>query len=334
MSVIDVFDEEKIARLLHVQKAQGIDFNRDINWSQSIDLNKALLPLDSHAILFPDANPEQRLVISQLMGLIVAATIAELEDVAVRLKSYTWENVLRKYPVNPEIYEMGELFYQDEEKHSRAFKRYIDLFAEQVNVDPKDLAEFLPSSNRSFSEKMYKLNSKAGGMAIWWLIAAVEEESLLIFDHMRKDKHKVDPLYYELHKCHYEEEIRHKSYAAIMLQINDEFAKTPQALILKKLDFIFAEILNITWTFNQLFKIKNLSKLSNHHPFFKTLSGLSDILEDRNSLEVMNALFTTAPYIKNMLHLSEHKHVKIMLDRFGAKKIPMIELSGDYKCIV
>jgi hypothetical protein len=342
MSIIDIYDEEKIARLLYVQKARGIDFDRDINWSQSIDLSKSLLPLDTNAILFPNANPQQRLVISQLMGLIVAATISELEDVAIQLKIPTWENVLRKYPVNPEIYELGKHFYEDEKKHSLAFKRYIDLFAESVNIDPADLKKFLPKGSKSLTSKMYKLNSLAGGMAVWWLIAAVEEESILIFDYMKNMKEDVDPLYYQLHKCHHEEEVRHKSYASIMLQINQDFARSPQALLFKKLDFIVAEVLNITWTFNQLLKIKQLKKLSNHHPFFKTLAGLSDILGNKNSLEVINTLFTTAPYISQTMHLSEHKHIKSMLDRFGAINLPTSNihknsksgLSGDLKCIV
>lgn len=328
MATIDIYDEEKIARLLFVQRAQGIDFSLDLDWSKSIDLNKSFLPLDHNAILFPKATEEQRLVISQFIGLVVAATISELEEVAFRLKGPTWENVLRKFPVNPEIHEMGELFYEDEKKHSAGFKRYIDLFAGKVNVDPNDLKELLPSSDKTMSSKIYHLNSMAGGMAIWWLIAAVEEESILIFDHMRKSRSEIDPLYYDLHKAHYEEEIRHKSYASIMLQINSEFARVPHAIVLKKLDFILAEVLNITWTFNQLFKVKNLKKLSSAHPFFKVLAELEPLLRDRSSLSVIHHLFTTAPYIKDMLHLSEHQHVRHMLDRFGAKKIPLHYFKG------
>jgi predicted metal-dependent hydrolase len=322
MSKIDIYDEEKIARLLYVQKAQGIDFNHDINWNQSIDMSKGFLPLDDNAILFPEADSSQRLVISQLLGLIVASTISELEDVAYKLKGATWENVLRKYPVNPELFELGEHFFEDEKKHSLAFKHYINLFAEKVDVDPKDLKDLLPSSDNSFLSKIYHLDSMAGGMAIWWLIAAVEEESLLIFNHMRKSKESIDPLYYELHKCHYEEEVRHKSYASIMLEINTQFARVPHAFILRKLDFILAEVLNLTWTFNQLFKLRSLKRLKNHHPFFQTLSGLSTHLENRNSLEVMYKLFNSAPYIKDMLHLSEHMHIKLLLERFGVQKIP------------
>jgi len=323
MAAINIYDEEKIARLLYVQKAQGIDFNQDIDWKRSIDLNKLLLPLDQNALLFPNAGQEQRLVISQIIGLVVAATISELEDVAYKLKGPTWENVLRKYPVNPEIYEMGELFYEDEKKHSEGFKRYIDLFAERVNVDPFELRQLLPSSQNTISKKVYELNSLAGGMAIWWLIAAVEEESILIFNYMRKCKSDIDPLYYDLHKAHFEEEIRHKSYASIMLQINSEFAGIPRNLIFKHVDFILAEILNLTWTFNQLYKLKNLSSLKSAHPFFKTLSELRPQLEGRGSMEIIHSLFTSAPYIKDMLHLSENGHVRQMLEHFGTKRMPL-----------
>ncbi len=323
MAAINIYDEEKIARLLYVQKAQGIDFNLDIDWGRSIDLNKLFLPLDHSNLLFPEAGEEQRLVISQIIGLVVASTISELEDVAYKLKGPTWEKVLRKYPVNPEIYEMGELFYEDEKKHSQGFKRYIELFAAKVNVDPKDLKQLLPSSQHSVTEKIYQLNSLAGGMAIWWLIAAVEEESILIFNYMRKCKADIDPLYYDLHKSHYEEEIRHKSYASIMLQVNSEFAGIPQNLIFKNVDFILAEILNLTWTFNQLYKLRNLNNLKSAHPFFKTLSDLRPSLEGRGSMEIMHSLFTSAPYIKDMFHLSEHGHVRQMLERFGTKRMPL-----------
>ncbi len=323
MAAINIYDEEKMARLLYVQKAQGIDFNLDLDWKRSIDLNKLLLPLGDNTSLFPQLSQEQRLVVSQMIGLVVAATISELEDVAYKLKGPTWENVLRKYPINPEIYEMGELFYEDEKKHSEGFKRYIDLFAEKVNVDPLELRQLLPSSQNSLSEKIYHLNSLAGGMAIWWLIAAVEEESILIFNYMRKCKSEIDPLYYDLHKAHYEEEIRHKSYASIMLQVNSEFAGVPQQLIFKNIDFILAEILNLTWTFNQLYKLKNLSLLKSAHPFFKTLADLRPFLEGRNSMEIIHSFFTSAPYIKDMFQLSEHGHVRQMLERFGTKRIPL-----------
>lgn len=327
MSAIDIYDEDKIARLLHVQKVQGIDFMQSIDWSSSIDLQKPLLPIDANALLFPEANDEERLVISQVMGLIVASTISELEEVAIGLKGPTWDKVLDKYPVNPEIRELGELFYEDERKHSIAFKRYIDLFAEKVNVDPDDLRKFLPTSQK-LARSMYQMNSYFGGMAIWWLIAAVEEESILIFNQMKQDKANIDPLYFAVHKAHYEEEIRHKSYASIMLQINHDFSHTPLAFGLKKVDFFLAEVLNITWTFSQLYKVKALTSFKNHHPFFKTIAGLEKVLTKKSSLETFDVLFNQAPYTRDMLNLSEHKHIQLLMNRFGALKTPVQRMKG------
>ncbi|MBT5093271.1 MAG: hypothetical protein HOM21_03445, partial [Halobacteriovoraceae bacterium] len=315
---MNLYDEKKLARLLEVQKVKGWDLERDINWSRGIDLKKPLLPLDNNAILFPNASSEQRLVISQMMGLIVASTISQLEDIANRLKVPTWERILDKYPVNPEMVELGEHFYADEIKHSKAFNRYIDLFAKEVNVTPEQLKEFLPSSRNSLLGGIYKLNSMAGGMALWWLIAAVEEESILFFEYIRNVKGEVDPLYYELHKCHYEEELRHKSYASLMLQLNHDFSKVPARVIWQKIDFIIAEILNISWTFNQLFKVKNIKKLAKHHEFFRILDGLSETLEGHNSLGTLHTLFTSAPYISDTLNLSEHQNLKLLMEKYGA----------------
>lgn len=321
---MDLYNEEKLSRLLHIQKVKGWDLEQDFNWSAGVDLSKHLLPLDNNAILFPNASAEQRLVISQFMGLIVASTIAQLEEVANRLKGPTWEKVLDKYPVNPEMYDLGEHFFEDETKHSQTFNRYIDLFAKEVNVEPGLLKEFLPSTKDSMLKHIYRLNSLAGGMAIWWLIAAVEEESILFYELIRNVKDQVDPLYYQIHRLHYEEEIRHKSYANLMLQLNKDFSKAPTALILQKIDFIIAEVLNISWTFNQLFKTKKLKQLAGKHEFFDTLSGLTDSLHGLNSFDILRTLFTTAPYISNTLNLSEHSKLKEMMKRYGAYSVPSL----------
>lgn len=319
---MSLYNEAKLQRDLEIQKLKGWDLDKDINWSQGIDITKPLLPLDTNAILFPNASEEQRLVISQMMGLIVASTISELEEMANRLKGPTWEKVLNKFPVNPEMYELGEHFYEDEVKHSIAFKRYIEMFAKEVNVEPAQLESILPSSKGSSLKHIYKYNSMAGGMAVWWLIAAVEEESVLFYEYIRNSKQTVDPLYNQVHKLHFEEEIRHKSYANLMLQLNNDFARAPFGKILQKLDFILAEVLNISWTFNQLFKVKKLRQLAEHHEFFRILAGLEDMLKGQNSLSVLNTLFTTAPYISNTLNLSEHKNLKEMMKRYGALSVP------------
>ena len=323
MKEIDIYNEALLSRQLEVQSVNGWNIEKDLNWDQGIDLSKFLLPLDEGSILFPNADKSQKRVISQLMGLIIASTISELEKIAYELKGPSWDRFLRKHPISPEFRKLGEHFYEDEQKHSKAFSRYIDKFALELGVEPNDLKQLLPQSNQTIQGQIFKLNSMAGGMAIWWLIAAVEEESILFYKYIKEMKSDIDPLYYQLHKLHFEEEIRHKSYAFMMLKAHEEFSSIPNKLFSKKLDFIIAEVMNMTWTFNQLFKVRNLKKFKNHHPFFKTLDSLSDILGERNPLEIINCLFKNAPYISTTLHMGEQQHIKQLLDRFGATSIPL-----------
>ena len=231
MNEIDIYNESLLSRKLEVQSAKGWDLEKDLNWDQGVDLSKFLLPLDQESILFPDANADQKRVISQLMGLIIASSISELEKVACELKEPSWDRFLRKHPISPEFRTLGEHFYEDEKKHSEAFSRYIDSFALELGVDPQDLKQLLPQSNQTIQGQIFKLNSMAGGMAIWWLIAAVEEESILFYRYIQNMKSDIDPLYYQLHKLHFEEEVRHKSYAFMMLKAHEEFSSIPSKLM-------------------------------------------------------------------------------------------------------
>jgi predicted metal-dependent hydrolase len=331
----DIYDEQKLARLLDIQKKKSWDFDKDIDWSRGIDMSKSLLPLDNNKAIFPNASESQLRVISQLMGLIVASTISQLEQVACRLKEPVWKSFLDKHPVNPELIDLGEQFFEEEAKHARTFNRYIEMFASEVNVEASDLKKFLPSSENSAIEKIYTMNSKMGGMAMWWLISAVEEEAILFYHFLHEVRPSVDPLYYQIHRCHFEEEVRHKSYAQMMLEVHKEFATGAKAQMFKKVDFIIAEVLNMSWTFKQLLKLKNLKKYKNHHEFFNTLSTCVEHIEGMSYYQLMYTLFNSTPYISHTLHLSEHKHVNDMLKRYKGMSLPMPRNKvGEIKCTV
>ena len=48
---------------------------------------------------------------SQLAGLLVNAFTSRLEDAVTLVRDRSWTQVLNKYPVSPEIWELGELFF-------------------------------------------------------------------------------------------------------------------------------------------------------------------------------------------------------------------------------
>lgn len=320
----DIFNEKKLERLLNLQLEKEIDFEKRINWNLGIDITKPFLPLFDALDFLNFKCIEEKLALSQLMGLIVAATISELEIVANTLKIPCFDNIFNKYPVNPEMHALGEQFFKEEKKHAKAFQKYIDTFANTVNIEPKTLKEFLPSTqNSKIIRGLYKLNANAGGMALWWLVAAVEEESILIYKHLNSAKGTCDPLYEEIHRCHFEEEVRHKSYACMMIELVNQISKKPNTLLLKRIDFLMAETLNISWTFKELLKARKLKNLKNHHPFFFHISNVLERMDSYRPLDLIEIIFNQSPYISSALHMSENSHIKDLLNRHHSIKIPL-----------
>lgn len=320
----DIFNEKKLARLYNLQKEREIDFDQRIPWHLGVDLERPGLPLGNTLDFLNYSCSEEKRALSQLMGLIVAATISELELVATTLKKPCFLEIYNKYPVNPEMLGLGEQFFKEEQKHATAFQKYIDLFATALAVEPKVLKSFLPSAQNSFFiRSLYKLNAKAGGMALWWLVAAVEEESILIYRHINANTGTGDPLYEKLHRCHFEEEVRHKSFACMMIEMVNQISKTPNTLVFKKVDFLMAKTLNIGWTFNQLLKTRKLKSLKNHHPFFFHITNILNKLDHYRPLDLVNILFKDSPYISSALHMSENTHIKYMLDKHKSFNISL-----------
>ena len=67
--------------------------------------------MDENALLFPGASKEQRLAISQAMGMIIGACIYEMEESLIRLRKECWEDYHRDMPVSPEFEELGDQFF-------------------------------------------------------------------------------------------------------------------------------------------------------------------------------------------------------------------------------
>ena len=97
--------------------------------------------------------------------------------------------------------------------------RFLSIFAKETNVSVSELQSLLPVLDKSKIESLFRVNGVVGGQALWWVVAAVEEESIMVYRHLHKFKKDLDPLYYELHRKHFEEETRHAAYAFLMLDL-------------------------------------------------------------------------------------------------------------------
>jgi len=294
------------------QKKHAWNMERDILWGKGISGDKYFVPLDEKNIAFPGASEEQKIAISQLLGLIINQTISEMESSLPKLKLLAWENKLKKYPINPEMIELGELFFQEEKKHAESFHRFQEIFCMQNNIDPKDLNKLLPQAINSNFLNAIIWNAQSGGSAFWWLVAAVEEVSINIYKSINQKRGEIDPLFFELHKKHTEEEIRHENYAFLMLELDHLDRNGFRERLTKRTDLLIAETVSVPWILTELTKIFRLKKLKMHSPFFQTLESCLPLLEKTSASQLIKDLIFTSPYISwvvNPIYRKKHLYL-------------------------
>lgn len=325
---IDPHDYKGLRKQIALQKKQAWDLETAVDWSVGVDLQKPFLPLDHEAIAFPGASSEQTLALSQWIGLVVNATISEMEDALPNLKYHGWEKIIRAYPVNPEIKELGELFFEEEAKHAKAFSRYLDAFCQEVGVEPHELKKFLPRAFGSFFQAAITKNAEAGGHAFWWVVAAVEEVSINIFKEMLKFRGELDPLFYQLHRRHLEEEARHANYAYLMLQVIQDRPANIRRRLFQKTDFLFSQLVAKPWVIKELSKFFEVGQLSSAHPFFKTLESCVPLCQNLSIPELSRRMFYSAPYVSWILNPNWARGVGSVRKDQGALPVPFKDVSS------
>lgn len=296
------WDEQYLANQVASQKRFAWDLERDFDWKGGVDVTKPCLPLDHDAVAFPGVSLEQRLALSQFFGLLVNSAIAEMEAVILRLKEVAWASPLRNFPVNPEMEELGELFFIEEIKHARAFFRYNDRFCSQMGIDREAMDTILPKAWGSRFLKSVIENAKAGGTAFWWVVATVEEVSVEIYKELEKYRAAADPLYFMIHKKHLEEEARHRNYAFLMLEVCDRARSPFGRRVRSRMDLCLAQACSTSWGLSQLQKATRVKRLREEHPYFEVLASCLPLLQQLSWRDLFRRLFITAPYFSVMLN--------------------------------
>lgn len=323
MSAVNPWDNAALANQIQRQLRHAWDLEKDLPWADGIDFQRPFLPLDADAIAFPGTNPEQRLALSQFLGLVINSTISEMESVIHRLKDSAWQRTIEQYPVNPEMKKLGELFFSEENKHSAMFDRYNQIFCDTHGIPIEQMARLLPKAFGSRFLGMTQKNANDGGMAFWWVVATVEEVSIQLYRDLDRHREAVDPLYYWLHRRHLEEESRHRNYAFLMLELYRQAQPTGlRALLHRKLDLVLAQIFSAGWVLSELSKIFESEKMKDDHPFFATLASCLPLFRNLSPLEVVTKLFVTAPYVSTVLNTRYHKRTLEEAINQGAWSLP------------
>lgn len=323
MKLPSIDDEAALAKILERQKRLAFDFEKSIPWSKEIDLSRYFVPLDQDALVFPQANPDQRRVLSQYLGLVMAQTFSEMETALIQVKDLVWKNHLQKYPVNPEFEALGEEFFSEEEKHSRMFRRYLEKFASQTGVSLEEISGILPAVSGTVLLKTLKLNSEYGGHALWWVLMLVEEVSILVYKQMQPFKARLDPLYFAVHRRHFEEEVRHSPYSYWMLEHLYSRNRSLLSPVYRKTDLILSQALEVVWTLSSLSRVRNAPRLQKRHPFYAVLAGCLPMLRESSPFEIIKKLFISAPFVSLMLNPNHHGGFQETVSKLRALEFPI-----------
>ena len=132
----------------------------------------------------------------------------------------------------------------------------------------------LPKAFGSFFQKAITQNAMTGGHAFWWIVASVEEVSIKLFHKLLRHRKSIDPLFYQLHKRHLEEESRHANYAYLMLNVIKNQPSSFNQLLHRKTNFLLAQLIGGPWVIAELYKFFQVKDLKHKHPFFKVASQL------------------------------------------------------------
>ncbi len=318
---LSLFNDEDLQKQLDLQKRLAWDLEKDIPWGP-IDLTKPLVPLDDDALMFPGASAEQRLAISQMMGLVMASAICEMEESLMRLKSKCWDKLMEENPINPEFLALGEQFFIEEEKHAASFRRFIRDFCRDMGLDPEELRSILPLVEQTKTEWFLEQNLKTGGIAFWWIIAEVEQEFLYLYHAMRPFASKLEPLHFTIHKKHFEEEVRHLSFPHLFLKHLSDRQEGGMIAALRKVDLVFAQSLKLTWTAATVQKLTKVEKKRDVHPFYRTLADTIPMLKEQNIFEISWNLLVKTPYISSFMNHRYHTKFSHIIEDLGVWTLP------------
>jgi hypothetical protein len=213
MRVLDVRDPERMRALVARMRRNAWDLDRDLAWDTPLDVEKPLLPLAQIDRVFPGLEPDERLALSQLFGLVVAQIFSDAEQFLNKTREQLWGDFERLFAGHPALLELGTQFFDEERKHAEMFRRYITAWLVARGLDAERFFAEQPRFSESWQHRVILRNAARGGLAFWWIVLLAEEESPLIYRHLEDAPEDIEPLYLQIHRKHFEEEARHATFA-------------------------------------------------------------------------------------------------------------------------
>ncbi|MFL5785924.1 MAG: diiron oxygenase, partial [Bacteriovoracaceae bacterium] len=247
---------------------------------------------------------------SWALGLLASSAIKEHEKILNDLRALAC----------PKMTAEASTFFLEEAVHSEAYQRFLDEAAKKLNLTTTELSTFLPKYKKtSFSGRIYALEAKLGGNAIWWAVAATEEESIRLFQKLLPNKENTDTLFFELNRLHFLEESRHSSFSYQMIRHRNA-GKT-----LKKWSFAVSRVLQTIWLFQELNGFRKVKNFRDRHPLLEEMALLSEKIDRMSWRQKFKLIFRENFYTRMMSTPERHPRLRRALE---IEKMVILRLPG------
>ena len=247
LRILDVGDPERIRRHTDLMRRKQWDLENDFDWRSPIDVTRPLLPPRAVDRMFPGLDPDERLALAQILGIVVIQIFSDAERFLSKTRDELWPDFERQFAGHPALLELGTQFFDEERKHAEMFRRYVDLWLVARGLDPVRFHATRPRFSESWQHRVVLRNARRGGLAFWWLVLLAEEESPLIYEALEEDAGEIEPLYLSLHRKHFEEEARHATFAYTAMAYLADGMGASRAALHRRTDVILCQVLQ--WSF-------------------------------------------------------------------------------------
>jgi len=154
----------------------------------------------------------------------------------------------------------------------------------------------------------------------------VEQQFLHLYSLIAPHEKNLEPLHFELHQKHFEEEARHAPFPYLLIELMSERTRSPWTKAKGRIALMMAHFLQSAWTVDSLrIAKKNIAGLSHTHRFFADLESALPLLERQSFSRLMWRMFTRSPFVSSLVNPSAHKKVNRFARKNGIFVIPFPE---------
>ena len=289
----------------HETQHKALDF-ADLPVGELCRTDRLLLPVEAQGPFLGSLSQKELHAFSWALGLLAASSIKEHEKIL---------NVLRPLAApgnDPETLS----FFLEEAVHAGAFENFLHAAARTLNLTPEELSSFLPTYKRdSFCARAYALEARLGGHAIWWAVAATEEESIRLFQSMKKHHAEIDSPFFELNRLHFLEESRHSSFSYRMMAGR----RNP-------LSYSVSRILQTIWLFRELSSFRRVKRFRQRHWLLEDMAQLSERFDALSFKERLRIILKDLSYTRMMTRPHEHPRIRSALKKNHALVLKLPEV--------